>query len=284
MRLIPIKILLPIFSLIICNTSNAQNKIKKEFQDNKSSVKLKATEKSKTILGGFFNADIKNPKRYLGIEATAYSNGYGIGLFCLKRKSSKTSRYYALDIAEIKHDKEEKLKPQLYEIQGKGKPLPYIYGKQNSFYRLNVTYGLKRVILPTIVSSGIDISLILNGGLGVGLIKPYYLKLNVADSLNQFVIEDRKYSAVDEDIFLNSKRIYGRSRFGKGLDESKIALGVHFTIATAIDLSSRSVWMKSIFFGGDFSIFSSPISMLVDTPSKLLFANVFMRVCVGKGW
>jgi hypothetical protein len=98
------------------------------------------------LLGGFLNSDIKNPKRYFGIEATAYSNGYGIGLFCLKRKSSKTSRFYTLDIAEIKHDKEEKLKPQFYEIKGKGKPLPYIYGKQNSFYRLNVGYGLKRVI------------------------------------------------------------------------------------------------------------------------------------------
>jgi hypothetical protein len=126
--------------------------------------------------------------------------------------------------------------------------------------------------------------LILNGGFSVGLIKPYYLKLNVTDSLNKYIIEDRKYSSADEDMFLNSKRIYGRSRFGKGLNESKIALGVHFTIATAIDLGSRSVLIKSISFGTQVSVSSTNVPLMIEAKSTPIFINLFAKFIIGKGW
>ncbi len=188
MRLTHIKILLTLPAFFFFHFSPAQKKVKEDIRHLKEDTKQKATEKSKTIFGGFLNTEIKNPARHLGIEVTAYTNGYGIGLFYLKRQPGKISRYYAIDLAEIKHDKEERLKPQLYETAGKGKPLPYIYGKRNSFYRLNLSYGIKRVLIPSLVSPGIDLSLMVNGGISVGMIKPYYLKLNVSDTLNRYMI------------------------------------------------------------------------------------------------
>jgi hypothetical protein len=75
MRLIHLNILIPNFLILSCTTALAQNKISKGIQESKAKVTLKATEKSKTIFGGFLNTNVSYPKRFIGIEATAHSNG-----------------------------------------------------------------------------------------------------------------------------------------------------------------------------------------------------------------
>jgi hypothetical protein len=271
-------------SLLVGVNSFAPKKIQAELNKVKSSTTKQLKTTSKSILGSFFNSHVNNPTRYLGIEGAAYSNGLGVGIFYFKPMLKKNTRIYALHISEIKHAKEEKLKPQLYEIKGKGKPLPFIYGKQNSLYTLSLSYGVSRTLIPALLSPSIDLSMFIQGGFSLGILKPYYLKLNTADTLNQFQIEPHAYTSPYHYYFLDTKRIYSRSSFGTGLTESKLIPGIHLSGALLLNLNPHQVWFKSIAIGSYIQCFTSAIPILIDAKPQFIHPSFFIKLMLAKGW
>ncbi len=284
MRILLFKLIVLFSSLLVGFISVAQKKIKAELSNVKSTTTQQLKTTSKSILGGFLNPHVNNPTRYLGIEGAAYSNGLGVGIFYFKPATKKNARFYAFHIAEIKHAKEEKLKPQLYEIKGKGKPLPFIYGKQNSLYTLSLSYGVSRTLIPALISPSIDLSLFIQGGFSLGILKPYYLQLNTADTLNQYLIEPHTYSSPYQYYFLDTKRIYSRSSFGTGLTESKLIPGIHFSGAFLLNLNPNQVWFKSIAIGTSIQCFTSAIPILIDAKPQFIYPSIFIKLMIAKGW
>lgn len=284
MRIVCFKYLVLLFSLFSSLTINAQISTKANLSEfkNKNTNKLKT--KSRTWFGGFLNPNVKNPSKYIGILGAANSNGMGIGLFYLKPQKNKYSRYTTIYISEIKHLKEEKLKPQLYEIKGQGKPLPYIYGKQNSLFTLSLTYGLSRTLIPSFISPSIDLSLLVEGGFSLAVLKPYYLKLNIADSSNIYIIEDQSYNALSADQFLNPKKIYSKSIFTTGFSEATYIPGFQLSTALLINFNPHHTWHKAIAIGSTVQCFTSSLPILVDANPRYFHPAVFLKLYLAKGW
>lgn len=263
---------------------NAQTAQTVPFGQKEIPAKVSFTRKLQNLKQSFLNPGIQHPTRYLGIEATAHTNGWSAGLFLLKTKNLKKPRIYSLTVQEIKHPKEEKLQSRMYEIRGEGKPLPYTFGKINQLYLLNVGAGQLSTLVPALVRPGIDLSLLLQGGFSLACLKPYYLKLNVADTGGYYKIDSQPYNTQTEEKYLNPNRIYGRAAWKEGLDNTRVIPGMHLTAAAHIQLSPKQVWFKAIAVGTSLQAFTAPLPLLADTKARWLHAGLFMRVQVGKGW
>lgn len=274
-------VIIPLMS--VSQTVFSQSGIEQKVSKGQETIKKKANEKSKQLLGGFFNTSNKNPTRFLGIEANAFSNGWGAGVWYQKRANAKKYHCLSLQLTEIKEDKEERLKSSLYPIQGQGKQLPYIYGKQNSLYTAFITYGQKRTLIQGLISPAIDISMKLDGGIGIGILKPYYLKLNTASTLDQVQIEHVKYNTSNHDYFLDKRRIYSRSNFSRGWKESKISVGFQFVPVIQINLAPKSNWMKTLQVGSIIQLHTSKQPILVGQRASLFNHQWLIGILVGKG-
>lgn len=261
----------------------AKQKVLQSVNISIAETKQKANEKSKTILGGFFNTDIKEPTRWLSITAQANSNGWSGGLQLAKQKSKTLKNAYSITLSEIKHDKEEKLKSTMIEVKGYGKPLPYIYGKQNSFYTFNIGFEQQRLILKGIIEPSVNVSLIYGGSFSLGLLKPYYLKLKHNNG-NNITLQDEKYSLTNKDTFLLTNNIYSRSAVNYHWQETNLNYGVQLYVASQIDIGNSTVFTKAIRFGASASFFSNTIPIMIEQKNKPYFLNVFMGVVIGKGW
>lgn len=245
----------------------------------KAHIEKQLKEKSNTFMGGFLNTQVSNPTRYIGIEAKAFSNGWGVGL-----RYGKGKKTWSIALQEWKHDKEEKLNPSLTEIEGLGKPLPYRYGKINSFYSLNMQYGYSTILVKGLVAPSIDVSFQLQGGLSLGFLKPYYLQVNTQNSLSSYHIVDMTYSTNNAEYFLNTRRVYSRSSFSNGIKDTRFIAGLILSPSIAIDLGNHSVWLKKLQFGSSCSLYSSSVALMADDSPKFNNLNWFMGVVVGKGW
>jgi hypothetical protein len=246
----------------------------------KSTNKIK--EKSKSVFAGFFNAGITEVKRNLCISGSANSNGWGIGLHYGKIRNKKHTNWFNISLSEVKHDKEQKIKPNSFEVEGYGKPLPYIFGKQNSLYCIDIGYSQQRLLLKGFITPLMNVSLIYGFDLSLGLLKPYYLKIKYTEN-NALSIENEKYSISNADTFLANNKIYSRSNFGYGLNETQLVPGIRFHASTQIDIGS-SVWIKAIRFGTSLSLYTKKIELLAFNKQNSFSANLSLAVVFGKGW
>ena len=67
----------------------------------------------------------------------------------------------------------------------------YLYGFQNKFHMIHLSYGLKRVIADKANRNGVRLSFIFFGGFSLGLLKPYYLELRQPGDSNSLALSAR---------------------------------------------------------------------------------------------
>ena len=118
------------------------------------------------------------------------TNGYGIFYELGKMKSNRKTNIYRLDITEIKHQKEEKSPSGGGLVFGN----PYIYGKINNFYQATLGFGQQYILGQKGNKNGVAVSAVFNGGLALGLLKPYYVEVQDPVSGDVTTI---KYSKAD---------------------------------------------------------------------------------------
>ena len=137
------------------------------------------------------------------------TNGYGIFYEIGRMKTNRKTMTYRIDLTEIKNQKEDKLPSGGFFLGN-----PYIYGKANNFYQLTIGIGQQYILGQKGNKNGVAISAIYNGGLALGLLRPYYLE--VADPVTQ---QNRtiKYSIADSSLFLGPT-ILGAGRFWKRME------------------------------------------------------------------
>src|SRR6185503_2094987 len=100
-----------------------------------------------------------------------------------------------VELTEIKHQKEEKVPSGGGLVFGN----PFIYGKQNNFYQLNLGIGQQWIIGQKGNKNGVAVSLVYEGGLALGLLRPYYIEVEDPSGGDNRTI---KYSKQDSLLFL----------------------------------------------------------------------------------
>jgi hypothetical protein len=202
------------------------------------------------------------------------TNGYGIFYEVGKMKTNRKTNIYRIDITEIKNQKEEKLSGGGGLVFGN----PFIYGKINSFYQATLAFGQQYILGQKGNKNGVAVSAVVNGGLAIGLLKPYYLEV-----LDPATNESRtiKYSVADSSLFLGPTILGGGGIF-KGFGEMKIKPGLFVKTAMRFDYGRFNEVVSGIEVGISAEFYGSKIPILVDQKDKQLFFQGYIAILFGR--
>lgn len=251
------KIILVFFLFITTHTVFAQDSsVLNSKQSRRYEKKLKAIAMSRQEEEGVL---AYNKQTALGLQLR--TNGYGLFFELGRMKTPRYSNLYVFELTEIKHSKEEKY-PGSENFFGNA----YIFGKVNNFYQAKFGYGKQYIFGQKGNKNGVAVMGIYQGGLSLGLVKPYYI--DVQNSSGDRVAI--KYSD-DSTLFLNPANIYGGSGFTKGWSNLSVVPGAYFKTALRFDFGRYNESVQALEIGISVDAYSKKIEQLAFTTAKQLF-------------
>ncbi len=205
----------------------------------------------------------------------------------IKQEEHKTT-YLSVDLSEKKHPKETRTINENFTTvyPNEIKPLPYKYGKVNNFYQLKIGYGAIRELTGRLDKKSVSISWVYNGGLSIGLLKPYYLDLLVPEG-NTYVRKFQKYSEENKEYFLdlnNRGTILGGSYFTKGLGELSLQPGLHLKSGFYFDYAATRKSFLGVEIGASAEFYTKKIEMMKNTQNSSYFINFYADIRFGRRW
>ncbi|MEC3880225.1 hypothetical protein [Parapedobacter sp. 10938] len=237
-----------------------------------------------------------NYNHALFIGGRLYSNGWGGGFIYQQPKKTSYRRYsrslagrsyyYRFSFAEVKHDKQIKQQQNNTVYPELGNARPFVYGKINNLYLLQLGYGREQLIFPGIIEGNIAVSLQYGAGFSLALLKPYYIKLLQVDYTPDPVAAtaDKSYFTTNTDSFLNRNYIFGGSKWSKGLNEINYVPGIYGELAFIIEPAKAKTFVQRVAIGGQLSAYSKSLSIMAAQPSHPYQAAFFVGLYLGKSW
>jgi hypothetical protein len=191
------------------------------------------------------------------------TNGYGAFYELGRMKTPRRTNLYSLELTEIKHNKEERVQNSESFFSNS-----YVFGKVNNFYQLKLGYGKQYIFGQKGNKNGIAVFGIYKAGLSAGMLKPYYLQVN--DDISNSAI-DIKY-ADNNDLFLSQGKIYGSSRFSKGLSELSFNPGAYAKAALRFDFGRFNESIQALEIGISADVYSKKVELMaLNNPKQFFF-------------
>lgn len=207
-----------------------------------------------------------------GIQAR--TNGYGIFYELGKMQTNRRTTLYRIDLTEIKHQKEEKLPSGGGLVFGN----PFVYGKINNFYQLNLGFGQQHIFGQKGNKNGVSVAGVFEAGLALGLLRPYYLEVEDPTGGENRVI---KYSVQDSTLFLGPT-IVGGGGFGKGWNEISVKPGAFAKSALRFDYGRFNELVSGIEVGLSVDFYGSKIPIMVTQKEKNIFFQGYIALLFGR--
>ena len=206
----------------------------------------------------------------------ARSNGYGLFYELGKAKTPLKNNLYRFDLTEIKNEKENKFQnlsnPFLFISN------PYVYGKVNNFYQASFSVGQQRLLGQKGNKNGVAVSLLYQGGLSLGLLKPYYVEVEDPNGPNTILI---KYSSKDSILFLGPA-IMGAGGFWRGWNELKIKPGGFVKTSLRFDYGRFNEVVSALDVGCSAEYFAGNIPIMALQKNKSLFFQAHIALVFGR--
>lgn len=199
------------------------------------------------------------------------TDGYGMFLELGRMKTARKANLYSLELGERKHPKEEKI-PSIFFNGGS-----YVYGKINNFYYSKLGFAQQRLIGNKGNKNGIAVSAIYGGGLSVGLIKPYYIKI-VDPQSGQ--LSDIKYDNNDS-FFLEPAIITGSTGFSKGFGELSVVPGLYSKAALRFDYGRYNELVSALEVGIQIEGYGKKIEQMIFSKPQQLFFSAYAAIEFG---
>lgn len=200
------------------------------------------------------------------------TDGYGAFLELGKRVSQRYTNLYTAEITEIKQRKEEKSgNPQSFFSNS------YVLGKINNFYQVKLGFGKQYILGQKGNKNGVALTASLQGGIDIGLLKPYYLQVQDANQ------EDKTVSYYsDSAAFISPRFIYGGGGFTKGWNELKIKPGLFIKTALRFDFGRYNENVQALEIGMSLEAFSQKIPILLYNKQQQLFFQGHVAYVFGR--
>jgi len=196
------------------------------------------------------------------------TNGYGAFLELGRSRSARWTNLYLFELTEIKHRKEEK------SSSGSVFSNSFVYGKINNFYQAKLGFGQQYVFGQKGNKNGVAVLGIVQGGLSIGLLKPYYVQERSGT--------DIKYDSKDSLLFLTPTEIVGGSGFTKGWNELKVKPGIYAKAALRFDFGRYNESIQALEIGLSLDYYASKIPQLAYSPPGNLFFQGHVAFVFGK--
>lgn len=223
-------------------------------------------------------------KNEYSVEFKLHTLGMAIGYNKGKLSTYYKTNFYHFDFGFLKNHKEKKgniiaTSLNIYNS--------YTYGKANYFFPLRVGKGTRIYLSEKDSRKGLAIGYSLEGGLTLGIMKPYYLWIKTTDETNQAVLELTKYEETNRDIFLDENLIYDKAPFLTGIGESKLVPGMHMNASVHYGIKAYEKTVFAFETGIMLDAFIKKVPVMVETDkfkNNSIFINVFVNVQFGKRW
>lgn len=179
------------------------------------------------------DADDEQYKTITTFGVTSNTNSGVLGGFSFRRQrllegtllGRPQYRYLSIELVNVKHPKE------LQSSNGYGSR--YIEGKENYLFVLRPQYGREIRLFDRIADEGIAVSAILAAGPSLGIIKPYYLTVQSANSTRTVPA-----SQVNGLTTSQGESVTGGGGILTGIGESTFTFGAHIKAALSFELSA----------------------------------------------
>lgn len=224
--------------------------------------------------------------KQLSIGGQMNSNGWTGGLYYMKVVDAGKKNVFSLRFSEIKHDKQikqqdENIYPEL------GRPEPYVFGKINNLYTIQIGLGREQVLLPNVVEGNISVGIRLSGGFSLAMLKPYYLKLIYVDNTLQNPVPELKEETYTDNTayaFLKNGNKLASSSWTKGLKEMQYVPGAFAEAAFVIEPKASSWFVQTITIGGNIAFYSKELPIMAEISAYNYKASLFVGLAFGKRW
>ncbi len=212
----------------------------------------------------------------------ATNKSFGFGMEWGRLRTYNKTKTLSLGISEMKHPKEQK---QNAAPSVRRSSRPFVYGKKNSLFVLRSGWGQKRYFSEKAKQKGVAVGMSYSIGPSLGLLKPYYLALNLKGDPSSGIGRTAivKYSEANQDDFLDNTRILGAAPFTKGFSEISALPGGTASIAYHMDWGAFDEMVKALEIGLTVDVFAKKAAIFVNNDqNQQLFFNFFVNLQFGK--
>lgn len=222
----------------------------------------------------------------LSLSGRLNTNGWSGGLQYIIQQKHKRRTIWQLYFSEIKNEKEIKQQGTDASYTYLGKSKPYIFGKINNAYTLQLGYGKEQMLFPSLMDGNLSVSIRYLAGPTLAMLKPYYLNLIYVDYNPDATahIQTERYGINNAKQFLNAGNILGKERWSKGLTEIKYIPGLFGELYFAIEPDRPKAFIKTIMIGANAAFYASKIEIMADRKAYAYQASFFVGLGLGKRW
>jgi hypothetical protein len=217
----------------------------------------------------------------VGIEAA--TNGFGAFVNISHRINLYKTKFYQFEITNITSPKAIEQASEYSSPVGFDSPKPFDYGKQNNFYTINASIGMKRLIAEKADKSGVELSLKYMGGVSLGILKPYDLDLIYSnDNTTISYILQQSYAEAGAR-FLNPEYIYGASGFTYGLNQISFVPGIHLKAGLNFDWAKYDDNIKALEVGIACNAYYEKVPIMVsNAANEQIIPELYVSIELGK--
>ncbi|MBI1781876.1 MAG: hypothetical protein HYR66_10975 [Sphingobacteriales bacterium] len=187
-------------------------------------------------------------------------------------QSQKKATLLSFELGEKKHPKEHK-----ESMNGGISTLPFVYGKKNIFYQFKIGAGQQLVLGYRGNKNGVSVTGVYSGGLSIGLLRPYYLRVQRTNG----EVDDIKYSVADSALFLGSGPREGTG-LKHGWSEMKFSPGVHARVGLRFDYGRFNEMVSAIEVGINAEYYFSRPEIMLLTSNKQFLLSTYAAIIFGK--
>ena len=232
----------------------------------------------------------------LSLSGKLNTNGWSLGLSYQqprgsyherrKGKYAGQSTYWSLHFSEVKHEKQIKQQKENNTFPELGAAAPFVFGKINNLYVLQLGYGREQLLLPGVLDGNLSVGFRYSAGFSLAMLKPYYLRLMYVTYHPDPVVElrEERYSDDNQELFLNRDKVFGGSVWSRGLDEIRYVPGVFADAAFTIIPSVHKSFIQTISLGGQFAAYTKSLPIMADSKAYPFVAGLYVGLSIGKRW
>lgn len=180
---------------------------------------------------------------------------------------------FGLDLTNIHHPKEKKVFNPSFD-DGKG----FYYGKINSLIALRPSIGLRQIWFPKKRPQGVEVGYNLSVGPSLGLVKPVYLEIIYPLSDGTATLAQEKFDPNLHTI----DNIYGRAKFGKGMNELSVYPGIFTKFGMCFEYSNDEEDIRALEVGAKLDFYPKKVPLMAISDNYNFFLNFYVSIIFGK--
>lgn len=208
------------------------------------------------------------------------TDGWQFGGEYSKYKTYAKTTIYQVEFGLLKHAKQvrQNKDPNAGWFNSNGIK-PFVYGKRYNLFSLQAAVGQKFLLAEKSKRNGVMIHYYYAGGMTLGILKPYYLRVCGDDLCN--TSEEVTYEEGIDNKFSSYEYIIGAAGFGVGW-KLKFRPGLHLKTGLQFDWSSQDNMIKAIDVGVSVNSYLSKVPIMISEENKFMFINAYVGFTLGK--